>query len=317
MIQTADQIRAASLVRALGGLGDWWSALIVREAFTGTRRFADFQAHLGIARQTLSLRLREMIDNGILYAKPYQDGPLRHEYRLTIKGLDLYGYALMCWKWNRRWGDQAVSRLPPRLVHRTCGHAFEPLFACGACGQEAMLSALRMADGPGLRIPTQRPRARSKRLTVSRDVIVEDSLYRHGAFVMADRWSHAILAWVFLGHSTFEAFEVGLGIAPGTLANRLRHLVEARLLRRAPDPDDRRRAHYRLTPRGLDLFPISLMLFQWAERWAPSPNGATTLIFHDFCGNLLDPVAQCDACRKPLDWRDVDYGWTESATASG
>src|SRR5277367_4683649 len=111
MTQTAGQIRAASLFRALAGLGDWWSALIVREAFTGTRRFADFQAHLGIARQTLSLRLRELVDNGILYAKPYQQGPLRHEYRLTIKGLDLYGYALMCWKWSRKWGDEADSRL--------------------------------------------------------------------------------------------------------------------------------------------------------------------------------------------------------------
>jgi len=313
MGRARDRIPASSLIRALTGFGDWWTALILREAFSGTRHFATFQAKLDIPRQTLTNRLREMVENGIFYVKPYQSRPVRHEYRLTAKGLGLYGYALMCWKWSRQWGDDRSAALPTRLIHRSCGQVFEPLFSCGHCRQEVDLGSLDWADGPGMDAPAGPPPARAKRLTVSRDVIAQNNLYQHGAFVMTDRWSHAILVWIFRGHSSFDTFESELGIAPSTLANRLRHLVDARLLARLPDPDDARRYHYRLTERGRDLFPISLMLARWADRWAAQPAGPATLIHHANGDHLLTPVIQCGACRQELSWRDVDYDWTPTA----
>lgn len=300
---------AASFIHALNGFGDWWTALLLREAFSGTRTFAAFQTNLAIARQTLTNRLREMVENGIFYIKPYQVRPVRHEYRLTGKGLALYGYALMCWKWNRKWGDKRDATLPTRLVHVLCRRSFQPLCACAHCHREVAFDELRWAEAPSKSARKIARRSRAKRLTVSRSVAEGNNLYQHGAFVMTDRWSHAILGWVFLGHSSFDDFEKELAIAPSTLANRLRHLLEARLLLRESDPSDARRVHYRLTERGRDLFPISLMLRRWAELWTPNPHGAATLVYHSVCGHELVPLAQCSNCRKELKWFDVQYDW--------
>jgi DNA-binding HxlR family transcriptional regulator len=308
-----DHVRAASLIRSLTDFGDWWTALILREAFFGVRHFAAFHSKLAIPRQTLTNRLREMVDNGIFYLKPYQTRPVRHEYRLTAKGLDLYGYALICWKWNRRWGDDRSAALPSRLVHRTCGQVFEPVFACGHCREEVELQSVTWADGPGQDGPAGPPPCRAKRLTVSREVIVGNNLYQHGAFVMTDRWSHAILVWAFRGHSSFDTFENELGIAASTLANRLRHLVDARLLYRLADPGDARRFHYRLTERGQDLFSISLMLAHWADCWMRQPTGSATAIRHDHGDHALIPAAYCSACRKDLSWRDVGFDWDQAS----
>src|SRR6266480_4232173 len=79
-----------SVAQCLEVVGDWWSLLIVRDAFLGVRRFDDFQARLGIPRNTLNQRLGHLVDTGVLKRVPYHDHPLRSEYRLTDKGRDLF-----------------------------------------------------------------------------------------------------------------------------------------------------------------------------------------------------------------------------------
>src|ERR1043165_9512296 len=79
-----------SLARTLAVIGDRWTLLILRDAFLKVRRFEDFEESLKIARRVLSERLALLVDEGILARVPYQDRPVRHEYRLTDKGLDLY-----------------------------------------------------------------------------------------------------------------------------------------------------------------------------------------------------------------------------------
>ena len=78
-----------SVAQALEVVGDWWSLLIVRDAFFGVSRFEDFQRRLGIARNTLTDRLAWLCDHDVLTRAPYQDAPVRYDYRLTPKGRDL------------------------------------------------------------------------------------------------------------------------------------------------------------------------------------------------------------------------------------
>jgi DNA-binding HxlR family transcriptional regulator len=96
-----------SIAGALEVIGERWSLLIVREVMLGVRRFDEIQADLGIARNVLQTRLTRLIEQGVLERRPYQERPLRHEYRLTDKGLDLWPaiVALM------RWGDRYAARL--------------------------------------------------------------------------------------------------------------------------------------------------------------------------------------------------------------
>jgi DNA-binding HxlR family transcriptional regulator len=85
--------------------------------------------------------------------------------------------------------------------------------------------------------------------------------------VVGERWSFLILRGAFNGLHHFEEFQSTLGIARNILSNRLGRLVEHGILRREPDPTDRRRVAYRLTEKGRELLPVLISLRQWGERW--------------------------------------------------
>ena len=113
-------------------IGDWWSGLIIRECFFGTRRFDAFERRLGIAPNILSGRLRQLVDVGILARVEYQAWPLRQEYRLTDKGLDLYHVPLAMLTWGQQW--LAPSDGEPQLTHQTCGTTLRAVLSCDRCG---------------------------------------------------------------------------------------------------------------------------------------------------------------------------------------
>lgn len=87
--------------RALDVIGDWWSLLIVREAFDGVTRFSAFQKNLGIARNILAERLRKLTGEGILEMVSDPNGGAHQEYRLTAKGRDLLPVVVAL----RQWGE--------------------------------------------------------------------------------------------------------------------------------------------------------------------------------------------------------------------
>src|SRR5438105_15122374 len=72
-----------SIARTMDLLGDWWTPLVLREAFYGIRRFDEFQQELGIARNTLAERLRRLVDEGLLEKQLYTSTPRRYDYVLT------------------------------------------------------------------------------------------------------------------------------------------------------------------------------------------------------------------------------------------
>jgi DNA-binding HxlR family transcriptional regulator len=104
-----------SIARALEVVGERWTLLIVRDALLGLRRFDEFQANLGIARNVLTDRLNRLVAEGILERVPYSERPERFEYRLTPKGRELN----LALAGLRQWGDKYVSEKPPSLLRRS------------------------------------------------------------------------------------------------------------------------------------------------------------------------------------------------------
>ncbi|QPF87587.1 helix-turn-helix transcriptional regulator [Bradyrhizobium genosp. L] len=89
------------VARALDAIGDWWSLLIVRDAFDGVRRFGDFQKNLGIAKGMLTARLRKLVELGVLEQVAASDGSAYQEYALTRRGHDLFPVVVSL----RQWGE--------------------------------------------------------------------------------------------------------------------------------------------------------------------------------------------------------------------
>jgi DNA-binding HxlR family transcriptional regulator len=89
------------VARSLDAIGDWWTLLIVRDAFDGVRRFGAFQKSLGIARGILTARLKEMVERGVMTVTPASDGTAYQEYVLTEKGRDLFAVVVAL----RQWGE--------------------------------------------------------------------------------------------------------------------------------------------------------------------------------------------------------------------
>jgi DNA-binding HxlR family transcriptional regulator len=127
-----------SVARALEAIGERWTILILRDAFLGVRRFDDFQKDLGIARNVLQTRLEHLVDDGIMERSPYQDRPVRYEYRLTQKGLDLWPIIVAMLGWGDTYA--APDGPPLRITHRgDCGGAVTDRGICSVCG--AVLNA--------------------------------------------------------------------------------------------------------------------------------------------------------------------------------
>ena len=156
-----DQI--CSVASTLEIIGERWTLLIVRDAMLGLRRFDEFQADLGIARNVLQSRLERLVDQGIFDKRRYQERPERYEYRLTSKGQDLWPtlVALM------QWGDAHAPREagPPVLLqHRGFVVYMDANLIFTRCGQKLGPRDVRASPGPGaseghpLRRRDQRPR---------------------------------------------------------------------------------------------------------------------------------------------------------------
>lgn len=137
-----------SVARSLEILGDWWTLLVVREAFLGTRRFADFAANLDISKNILSNRLAHLTRHGVLARVDAGVHGTRYEYELTAKGKDLTAVMTAL----RQWGDRWVfgPGREPLLVHdRRTGRPIPPLRMRGEDGAPLRASDIEVHAGPG------------------------------------------------------------------------------------------------------------------------------------------------------------------------
>ena len=124
--------------------------------------------------------------------------------------------------------------------------------------------------------------------------------------VVGERWSFLILRGAFNGLRHFEEFQTNLGIARNILSNRLGRLVEHGILRRDPDPADRRKVTYRLTDKGRDLLPVLLSLRQWGERWI-SGLPSNPVLVDRYTRKPIAPMIVQSADGRELSLRDMEW----------
>lgn len=298
-------LRRGEGTRVLEIMGDRWAFLILRDAFVRVRRFEDLRRRTGAARGTLAARLAELVDHGVLQRLPYGPVPGRLEYRLTEKGLGFYPVALSMWKWENRWS--AGYDLPPHMVHRRCGQALDPLLTCGHCDQPVHLRDIGYTLGPGARHPVRAARSTRRRQSAGPGGYGEgvDTTMFHAVDTVADRWTAVLLAALFFGLRRYDDINAALGIATNILADRLRLLLSAGVIERHLYQERPARHEYRLTAKGLDLFPFTLAMHEWGARWMPSPHGAVIRLQHRSCGHALRSRLVCGACGDLVDPHDV------------
>jgi DNA-binding HxlR family transcriptional regulator len=138
---------SCSVAQCLEVVGEWWTLLIVRDAFLGVTRFDDFQARLGISRNILTQRLNHLVDSGILTRVRYNDHPPRSEYRLTRKGRELWHVVVAMRQWGDRWA--APDGPPVQTRHTSCGHIVTAVPMCSHCGEPLDARSVTAVPGPG------------------------------------------------------------------------------------------------------------------------------------------------------------------------
>jgi DNA-binding HxlR family transcriptional regulator len=139
-----------SIHRTLDIVGEKWTLLVLREAFYGVRRFADFHRALGCARNILSSRLRTLVDEGLLFPEPYREpgSRVRLEYRLTAKGLELFPTLVALMQWGDRWTADAEGP-PVEVRHRDCEQRVGVELRCAAGHGPLSARETRAVPGAG------------------------------------------------------------------------------------------------------------------------------------------------------------------------
>ncbi|WP_028934692.1 winged helix-turn-helix transcriptional regulator [Pseudonocardia spinosispora] len=138
-----------SIARTVDLTGDWWTPLVMRQAFYGARRFEQFQHQLGLSRNVLTQRLDALVEADMLDRVPYQDRPTRYEYVPTEKGRDFFTVLAAMIRWGDRW--LADPEGPPIELHdRRTGDRVQPAVVDAATGEPLDIRNIRATPGPSL-----------------------------------------------------------------------------------------------------------------------------------------------------------------------
>jgi DNA-binding HxlR family transcriptional regulator len=136
---------ACPIARSLDRVGEWWSILILRDAFLGATRFEQFQKNLNIAPNTLTRRLNQLVEAGLFERCRYSERPPRDEYRLTAAGRDFRPvlWALLAWG-NKHFAPEGPSVV---VVDSATNRAADPVLVDRNTGAEMMTPRFRSAPG--------------------------------------------------------------------------------------------------------------------------------------------------------------------------
>lgn len=136
------------IARTTDLVGDWWTPLVMREAFLGARRFEEFQSALDVPRAVLSSRLRRLCDDGLLRRLEYQSRPPRYEYRLTEKGRAFWDVLAAMWRWGADWlWADSDGGSPVALLDRDTGAVVDPIVVDEHTGAPLDVRRLRVVAG--------------------------------------------------------------------------------------------------------------------------------------------------------------------------
>ncbi len=298
--EAALHLRTSIIQPVLDIVGDRWTLAILARLFQGERRFDVLQAGLGTARSTLSGRLDDLVHHGLVERRRYQAHPPRDEYLLTASGRDTSQIMLLLQRWDATWGaGEDADGGMPRLRHH-CAAPLKPYMICGACKQPVRARDILYEAGPGLMasgLPSRqrRPRRRSGPAGGNNGTPLS------ATDILGDRWMALVLATSYFGLRRFNDMQAALGIAPNILSRRLAELTQWGVFARHVYSERPRRAQYILTEKGLDLYPVTLSLMAWGDRWMAPPEGRPLILTHRECGNILSPKLACSACNEIIE----------------
>ena len=126
MRRTRFEDAACPIARTTDLMGDWWTPMVMREAFLGRRRFDEFQRALSVSRGVLAKRLSRLVDEGLLEKRAYEARPPRFEYILTEKGRAFYSVLAAMWRFGEDWLWEEGSESPLQLFDRETGEPVAP-----------------------------------------------------------------------------------------------------------------------------------------------------------------------------------------------
>jgi DNA-binding HxlR family transcriptional regulator len=132
------------IARATDLVGDWWTPIILRNAFLGQRRFDQFQESLGVPRAILARRLARLVEEGLLERVLYEQRPPRYEYRLTEKGRAFWDVLAALWRYGEDWLWDEGSEPPVRLLDRETGRVVRPVVVDEATGNRLDVRRLKL-----------------------------------------------------------------------------------------------------------------------------------------------------------------------------
>jgi DNA-binding HxlR family transcriptional regulator len=282
---------------------DAWSWLILREAiFYDARRFSEFQKNLGIARNPLAKSLERLTKGGLFERRTRKDNGTTLEYALTDKGRDFFICLVAAMRWSNDW----LKREAPddiRIIHNKCGKPFKAVLRCSHCKETLKARAVKVDS---IRRATSDLIKEHRHRSPDLDLLerVRPSSIARTLKIFGDRWSTFVIRECFLGTRRFDDFLGKLGIASNILSNRLERLVAHGILaKRLYRPH---RYEYRLTKRGLDLYPVPLASLTWAERWHTASRDGLPLR-HKLCGKHFKAVLTCEQCSQPAGYSEMQF----------
>jgi DNA-binding HxlR family transcriptional regulator len=132
------------IARTTDVMGDWWTPMVMREAFYGARRFEEFQERLGVSRATLTQRLTRLVNEDFLSRVEYQVNPSRHEYRLTDKGRAFFNVLAAMWRFGEDWLFDADNPLPVTLAQKDTGEYIYPVVIDKNTGEQINIRNIRL-----------------------------------------------------------------------------------------------------------------------------------------------------------------------------
>jgi DNA-binding HxlR family transcriptional regulator len=138
----------------------------------------------------------------------------------------------------------------------------------------------------------------------ARQVMEQCSIAR-ASQLLGDGWTLLLIRELFWGATRYEDFISNTGIASNVLAVRLKRLVDAQVVSKAPVEGDGRRFDYALTPRGRELFPLIMGVMAWGDKHTPGEHGPLVQLRHMGCGKRTKPGLACSACGEPMQFQDL------------
>ena len=265
---------------------DRWTLEIVLHLLAGARRYSDLMRFSGMASRLVASRLAALQSLGVVDRRPYSEGPVRYEYFLTDMGLELKAVLGQMIRWERNWRIRAAPANAITEMQEGLLDELTALGDCAFCLEPVTARTVRLKIEPALlRKPPQKQTTRRRTSAPPAGGAKPGNPLPESLSIFGDKWGIEILICAFFGIRRFNDFRTATGISGNILSDRLGRLTGAGILSEArPGSVDQ---GYWLTEKGLDLYPITVAVQTWADRWLPDRIRSPVRLIHRPCGKEI------------------------------